>query len=241
MGNGLNVEGGSATVANCTFNNNGTAQGNIPGGSGLSAEGSSQVTITNSQLAGNAKSNLAVFGQAQVTAQGSTFSGSRNGDGAIVDQQASVNFTGDTFASNGTIVDYAKGYNGVEFAFGYSGSAVLSGNTFLDNTADGIFVGGSSQSMQITNNVFDGNLVGLNLNGSQSPVNAVVQGNTFTVPVGSSPIFQGVVAAGSGVTATIGGTGTQENSFQNYAKDEAIVQENISGNPHLTIPSNVGV
>jgi hypothetical protein len=63
----------------------------------------------------------------------------------------------------------------------------------------------------------------------------VVQGNTFTVSPGSSQ--QGVYASGSGATGTIGGTGTQENTFQNYGSGNAIVQTN---GPHLTILGNIG-
>jgi hypothetical protein len=73
----------------------------------------------------------------------------------------------------------------------------------------------------------------------------VVQGNTFTVSAGSTD--QGIFADGSGATATIGGTGNQENTFQNYATGNAIVQENATGTPpvtvgypNLTILGNIG-
>ena len=144
--------------------------------------------------------------------------------------------TGNTFASNGQVVGYASGFNGVEF-FGFSGTADVSGNTFRDNTASGIDVGGAPQGMQIADNVFDGNLVGLNLDAASAPISAVVQGNTFTVPFGSSSLFQGLVAAGSGVTATIGGTGAEENLFENYSYRASILQFHSSGSSEIGCPN----
>ena len=83
-GDGLGVQDGSSvTINGCTFNNNGTAGGSIPGGSGLGVEGNSRATITNSQFVGNLNADLVAYGQAQVTAQGSTFSNSQKGDGAL--------------------------------------------------------------------------------------------------------------------------------------------------------------
>jgi Right handed beta helix region len=239
-GDGMDVQGGSATISGCTFNGNGTAGGS-GGGTGLSVEGNSQVTITNSQLSGNTNSNLVAFNQAKVTAQGDTFSGSRKGDGAIFSGQTTVNLTGNTFASNGTVVGATSGFNGVEFYNDFTGSAVVSGNTFSNNTASGLFISGASQTVQITGNTFDGNFVGLNMDASSAPINAVIQGNTFTVTPGST--YQGLDAAGSGVTATIGGSGSAQNIFENYAYQRSILQFHVSngqtvGCPNLSILAN---
>lgn len=238
-GDGMDVQSGSAAVNGCTFNGNGTA-GSSAGGTGLSAEGNSHVTIANSQLVGNVNANLVGYNQSSVTAQGSSFSNSQQGDGAIFSNQATVNLSGDTFASNGTARGYASGFNGVEFTQ-YSGNAVLSGDTFVNNTASGIFVGGASQALQITGNTFASNLVGLNLDASVAPIVALVAGNTFTTAPGSGD--QGLVAAGSGVTATIGGAGTAGNTFQNFASQRSILQYHTSGSstigcPNLNIGSN---
>lgn len=245
-GDGMDVQGGaSVTINGCTFSDNGTAGGALSGGSGLSVEGNSQVNIANSQFSGNLNTNLVAYGQAQVTAQGSTFSGSQKGDGAIFSGQALVDLTGNTFASNGTVVGYASGFNGVEFYSGFGGTANISGNTFLDNTANGIYVGGSAQAVQITGNVFNGNLVGLNMDASVAPINAVVQGNTFTVALGASDMDQGLVASGSGVTATIGGSGSLANVFENYGYQDSIRQYHVGGSagstigcPNLSIQTN---
>jgi parallel beta-helix repeat protein len=242
-GDGMDVQGGSATISGCTFNGNGTAGGSVPGGSGISIEGNSQATIMNSQFVGNLNANLVAFGQAQVTAQGSTFSQSQQGDGALFANSGAVNLTGNTFAMNSTVGSFMPGvgFDGIEFFHTFTGSAVVEGNKFSNNTADGIYIGGSSSPIQVLSNTFFNSVVGTNILGvdldsTVASLSAVIQGNTFTVSPGSSD--QGIFADGSGATATIGGTGTQENTFQNYSSNKAIVQANA---PHLTILGNIGV
>jgi parallel beta-helix repeat protein len=250
-GNGMDLQGGTATITGSTFNNNGTAGGSQQGaGSGLSVEGNSQVNITNSQFVGNLNANFVSFGQAQVTAQGSTFAQSQQGDGALFAGSGAVDLRGNTFSMNSTVKGFipGSGFDGVEFFYTFTGSAILSGNTFSDNTAIGVYIGSSSSPIQVLNNTFDNNVVGVDLDAAVAPLSAVVQGNTFTVPAGSAAVKQGVAADGSGVTATIGGTGSQENTFQNYVSGSAIVQENVNGNaagvlvpvgnPNLTILDN---
>jgi hypothetical protein len=75
-------------------------------------------------------------------------------------------------------------------------------------------------------------VVGVVLDAASASLSAVVQGNTFT---GSPVADQGVEADGSGVTATIGGSGSQENTFQNYANGSAIVQANVTANPPISV------
>ena len=205
-GDGMDVQGGTVTINRSTFNNNGTAGGSVPGGSGFSIEGNSQVTIMNSQFIGNLNANLVAAGAAQVTAQGSTFNQSQQGDGALFANSGAVNLTGNTFAMNSTVRGFAPGvgFDGVEF-HGFTGSAVISGNTFSQNTAHGIFIGGSSQTVQVLNNTFDNNVVGLDIDSALAPSSALVQGNTFTGSPGSSE--QGIFASGGGSSGTIGGTG----------------------------------
>ena len=116
-GDGMDVQGGTVTIINSYFNNNGTAGGFSPGGSGFSIEGNSQVTIMNSQFIGNLNANLVAAGAAQVTAQGSTFNQSQQGDGALFANSGAVNLTGNTFAMNSTVRGFAPGvgFDGVEF------------------------------------------------------------------------------------------------------------------------------
>jgi hypothetical protein len=234
-GDGMDVQSGTATITASTFNNNGTAGGAMPGGSGLSVEANSQVTITNSQLNGNLNSNMVGYDQAQVTAQGSTFNNSQKGNGAIFSGQASVNLTGNTFASNGKVFGATTGFNGIEFHSGFTGGATVSGNTFTGNTESGVFISGSSSAIQVTGNRFIDNFVGLNMDASTSAVNAVVQGNTFMVTSGSS--FQGLDAAGSNVTATVGGTGSQQNVFENYANNFSILEFHASAGKTIGCPN----
>ncbi len=235
-GDGMDVQSGTAILNNCTFNGN----GGVSSGTGLSVENGSQVTIVNSQFVGNLNANLVAYNQAQVTATGSSFSASRQGDGALFSGQVNVNLSGDTFAGNGSVRGYVSGFNGIEFLH-FTGAGSVTGSTFANNTANGIFVGGSSQTLSVTGNLFSGNLVGLNIDGSVGAASAVIQGNTFTTSANSGD--QGFVADGSNVNATIGGTGTLANTFANYAYQRSILQYNSSatstvGCPVLTINTN---
>jgi parallel beta-helix repeat protein len=236
-GDGMGVEAGTATISGSTFNNNGTAGGSVPGGSGLLVDGNSQVNITNSQFVGNLNANLVSFDQSQVTAQGSTFSQSQGGDGAIFGGSGMINLTNNTFAMNSTVSEFVpgSGFDGVEFFKTFTGTANISDNTFSANTAYGVYIGGCSSPIQVLNNTFVNNVVGVVLDAASASLSAVVQGNTFTVPAGAPAVDQGVEADGSGVTATIGGSGSLENTFQNYASGSAIVPENLTANPPISV------
>lgn len=239
-GDGMDVQAGTANITGSTFNNNGTG-GPSGGGSGLSVEANSQVTITDSQLSGNLNSDLVAYNQAQVNAQGDTFSDSQQGNGAIFSDQVNVTLNGDTFASNGTVFGPTTGFNGVEFYSSFTGSATVSGNTFTGNTESGLFISGTSSAIQVTGNTFNNNFVGLNMDASSAPVNAVIQGNTFMVTSGST--YQGLDAAGSNVTATVGGSGGAANVFENYANNYSILEFHVSagktiGCPNVNIQGN---
>jgi parallel beta-helix repeat protein len=137
----------------------------------------------------------------------------------------------------------AAGFNGVEFLTGYEGTANVTGNLFQNNTATGVWVGGAANNLQIDNNTFDNNVVGVFLDASAAPISATVQGNTFVVPVGSPDTDVGVLTVGSGVTATIGGGGSLGNTIENYVDGNFILQSNGSpnqslGNPNDTILGN---
>ena len=111
-----------------------------------------------------------------------------------------------------------------------------------NNTAAGIFSGSAPNNLQITNNTFDNNVVGVFLGASAASISATVQGNTFVVPVGSSDTDVGILAIGS-VTATVGGNGALANTMENYANGRFIAESNGSpgpfvGDPNLTILEN---
>jgi hypothetical protein len=250
LGSGLELQpGSSATINGCTFNNDGTAAGVTQASNGMRVDTGSQANIVNSQFIGNTNSGLVAYGNAQVTAQGSVFSGNRTGDGALFLDQATVTLTGDTFASNGEVVSEIAGLNGVEFfgvpgqADNYTGTAVVSGNIFENNTANGLFIGSSSNTMQIVNNVFENNIVGLSMDSTAAVINATVAGNTFEVPVGTADNYAGILAIGSGVTATIGGAGAQENVIENYTDGnfihEALAPGQNAGGANLNIQANI--
>jgi hypothetical protein len=251
IGDGLHLEstgaGSSATILNCTFNGNGTSPNATQLSNGLVLDPGTSANISGSHFDGNTNAGLTASGNAQVTASGSTFSNNLKGDGALFFGQVSVMLTDNTFASNGQIVDISKGLNGLEF-FGsrgnsqtYTGTAVVSGNSFLNNTASGIDVG-SAGHLTVSNNQFSGNVVGLFLDGTGASINASVVGNTIAVTPGSSSSSQGIVVVGSGVTATIGGAGGDANTIENFV-DGVFIYEATggganAGSPNATILTN---
>ena len=243
-GDGLDLRiGSSAVISGCTFNNDGTAPGVSLSSVGLVLSGNATATILNSQFIGNTNAGLVALQTSAVTVQQSDFANNRMGDGALFLDQATVNLVDNTFASNGETRGEATGFNGVEFEANFTGTAVVTGNLFENNTAAGIWAGSSANNMQITGNTFDNNVVGVFLDASAAPISATVQGNTFVVPVGSPVIDVGVLAVGGGVTATIGGNGALANTMENYSNGSFIVQSNGSptesvGNPNDTILGN---
>ena len=248
LGNGMELRSGaSATIANCTFNGNGTSANATQFSNGLFMNGNATATITASQFNNNTYGGLVAVDNTQVTVQQSSFSGNRNGNGAIFFNQASVNLTGNTFASNGQVVGITTGRNGIEF-FGaagqsnnYTGTAFVSGNTFANNTSNGIYVG-SAGNLTVSNNVFSGNIVGLFLDGSGASINATVVGNTIGVAPNPPDTWNGVVAVGTGVTATVGGDGGSANTIQNYQLGDYIHVAKgggvNSGLPNINIGTN---
>ena len=243
-GDGLDLRIGSSSLINgCTFNNDGTAPGVGQSSVGLALSGNATATILNSQFNGNTNAGLVALQNSAVTAQHSIFADNKKGDGALFLNQTTVNLVDNTFASNGEIRGEAEGFNGVEFLTNFTGTAVVTGNLFENNTASGIWTGSSANNMQITGNTFDNNVVGVFLDASAAPIRATVQGNTFAVPVGSPVEDVGVLAVGGGVTATIGGNGALANTMENYSNGSFIVQSNGSptesvGNPNDTILAN---
>jgi parallel beta-helix repeat protein len=225
-GYGLELEqGASATINGCTFNNNGTASSDNHASVGLFVGGGATANVLNSQFIGNASAGLFAYQNSQVTAQGSTFSDNQQ-DGALFANQATANLVDNTFASNGVTRGGGTGFNGVEFFTSFTGTAVVTGNLFQNNTASGVYIGSAPNNIQIGNNTFDNNVVGVSLDASAAPVSATVQGNTFVVPIGSPDTDVGLLAMGSGVTATIGGDDALANTFENYVNGHFIIQSN---------------
>jgi parallel beta-helix repeat protein len=242
-GSGLELQpGSSATITNSTFDSDGFGPNATTSSNGLRVDGGASATITGSEFNGNANAGLTAYGAAAVTVKQSTFSGNVKGDGALIQDQTTATFTGDIFSSNGVTVGESTGLNGLEFLSGYSGAAVVTGNSFLNNTANGIYVGGSATNIQIAGNHFQGNVGGIFLDSTLSTVHATVQGNTFTGQPASPPIYyQGIIAVGGGLTATIGGSGAAANTLTNYIDGNYIYEaQGANGSsPNVTILTNV--
>ncbi len=152
-----------------------------------------------------------------------------------------VVMTNNWVAGNGFGMPTAPG-SGMEIYVTCSGSHTITGNAFVGNALNGLFVGSGNAS--ITNNLFQSNTVGLTLYvdttgfGGEPPsyanTVATIYGNTFdgNVRVGIYPErHPGTVTRD--VFATVGGTGTgQKNFFRNYKSPifEAIGCNNVTTN-----------
>lgn len=248
MGSGLQLnDSATATISSSTFNGNGTAAGVTQASNGMSISGSSRAQIVGSQFDNNTNGGLVASNASQINVQQSSLSGNVHSDGAIFFGQANVTLIGDTIASNGQTVGITTGLNGVEFfgspgnANSYTGTAVVSNNSFLNNTANGIFAA-SGGSLTISNNQFSGNVVGIFLYGGDAPINATVVGNTITTPANSSSADNGITMQGTGLTATIGGPGGAANTIENFADHAFIVvtagSGPLAGMPHDSILAN---
>ncbi len=118
----------------------------------------------------------------------------------------------------------------------------------MNNTLYGIYIGSATQTIQILNNQFENNVIGiflssLHLSIPTAPVNAIILGNTIDIPAPASDYTpEGIIGWGSGVTATIGGPGTQGNTLENYDYSATTPNDGVfiyeSEGPQLTILAN---
>jgi hypothetical protein len=152
-----------------------------------------------------------------------------------------IYMTNNWIANNGFAAPTSPG-SGMEIYLTCSGTQTLTGNTFIGNALNGLFIG--SGTANLTNNVFQSNTIGLTLYadttgfGGEPPsyanTVATLYGNTFdsNVRVGIySERHTGTVTRD--VFAGVGGTGTgQKNFFRNYAppKFHAIGCLNVTTN-----------
>ena len=152
-----------------------------------------------------------------------------------------IYMTNNWIANNGFAAAAAPG-SGMEIYLTCSGAQTLTGNTFIGNALNGLFMG--SGTATLTNNVFQSNTIGFTLYadttgfGGEPPsyanTIATLYGNTFdgNARVGIySERHTGTVTRD--VFATVGGTGSgQKNFFRNYAppKFHAIGCLNVTTN-----------
>jgi parallel beta-helix repeat protein len=239
-GDGLDLQNGSSAIINgSTFNGVGTAPGVSQASNGLILSGNATANISNSQFIGNTNTGLGALGTSQVTAQGCTFSSNKLGDGAIFFDQSTANLTGNTFASNGEVFGPTTGLNGLEFNGNFTGNALVSGNVFQGNTGDGIFIGSAPNTIQITNNVFNDNFAGIALYSDGTSIHVNIQSNTLEIPATTPTPFVGLFALGSGISATVGGSGSLGNVFNGYGNNVSIYQTQTGGpqNQNLGCPN----
>jgi hypothetical protein len=245
-GSGLALQGGSSAVINgCTFNGDGTAANVTQASNGLVLTGDAVANIVNSQFIGNTNSGMVALDNSRVTVQASNFSSNVKGNGALFIGSSTADLRSNYFASNGVTRGATTGLNGLEFINGFAGAAFVSGNSFVNNTAMGIYVGGGPNTLQIVSNLFDNNVIGLSMDtATGTTINAIVQGNTIRSPVDRSQTNAGILAIGRGLTATIGGDGSLGNTIQNYSPGLFIYEGDGDGNAHnagyprLTILTN---
>lgn len=245
-GSGLALQGGSSAVINgCTFNGDGTSANVTQASNGLVLTDDAVANIVNSQFIGNTNSGMVALDNSRVTVQASNFSSNVKGNGALFIGNSTADLRGNYFASNGVTRGATTGLNGLEFINGFAGTALVSGNSFINNTAMGIYVGGGPNNLQIVGNLFDGNVIGLLMDtASGSTINATVVGNTIRSPMDDSQTNAGILAIGRGLTATIGGDGSLGNTIQNYRPGLFIYVADGDGDahdagfPNLTILTN---
>ncbi len=141
--------------------------------------------------------------------------------GAAANDTTASYLTGNWIAGNGT-VQPVPGWNGLEYYLTCIGSHQVTGNSFVANTQNGIFIG--SGTLTLTGNAFQANRVGVVAfagtdagTPSSTDTTLTVYGNVFdTNTVGG---FYGARSLGTtrALTATIGGTGAgQANVFKNH-------------------------
>lgn len=229
----------------CTFSYNGTDFSSIPrgldGGRGLVIEDHCAATIDASRFEQNAVSGISTTDDASFTLTNSYVGYSQHFNNIHIDGRTSAVISRNIIENAGTIRDVGKGFNGIEIVNAYAGLGLtITSNTFRNNTSSGIYVG-NGRGHVISGNMFDNNVVGVNLNGYLEPgistgpidVYAKVTANTFVRSTGSTDSMQvGIFALGSNAHGQIGGSAAADyNTFWNYASGNSIFRARHGGKP----------
>jgi len=215
FGNGLRLEGGVvATIRRSTIDRNGlhvtaprpTATGV---GRGVESFGNSQLTLEYSSVSNNYDGGMLIVGSSTATLRYSAVS--LNGiNGIFFMDTASADVHDNTIDTNGVAGARGPttGYNGIEIFDNWTGPQMLiHENSILQNTLNGIYLGGSAVQVTVANNYLFNNWVGFTVVNSAT---ATVQGNLFELPI-SQAAEEGMLAVGPGPSVTVGG-----NTFRNY-------------------------
>ncbi len=222
---GIGLQGGpasnptSATIAYNEIANNGPVNG-ADGGNGIDARNSSIVNAVGNDIHDNGRFGIIGTTDAHLAITSNTIASNvlngiiLCGGGTGSSDTSVATITGNTINGNGTLGGF--GYNGIEFYSTCIGAQTVTGNTFANNTLNGIYIG--SGSLDASNNTFSNNKNGMTLqSNNSSTANTIVHlfGNNYT-----NNVQDGVYAQlDSGTTThdmvvTIGGTQSgQPNHF----------------------------
>jgi parallel beta-helix repeat protein len=215
-GNGLRLEGGvAATVRRTSIDRNGRQLTDpVPtiNGRGVEAFDDSQLTLEHSSVSQNYDGGLLIVQTSSAIIRNSTIS--LNGiNGIFFLGSPSAEIHGNFILGNGTkgARGAATGYNGIEVADGWTGPQMLiHENSIFDSTAGGIYIGGSAVNVNVADNHFYNNFLGVTI---ANPANVTLQGNLFELPAVQGA-EEGILIVGPGPVVTVGGAGP--NTFTNY-------------------------
>jgi hypothetical protein len=229
IGNGIQLDtGATATVNRSSASENGTEPANMPpppaapGGRGIVLFNNAGITLTFSNVNRNYDGGILMTHTSNAALR-NNFVMQNGTAGAYYELQATGEITGNIFAKNGARGTRGPGgNNGVEIA-GLGAPMTISGNTFSNNTLNGIFI--EDQMVNVVNNTFFDNYVGVTVANSRNrPVNVTIKANLFDLP--DNPLYsEGVFmqsSSAAAMTIIIGGAASDKNTFRNYESFPAI-------------------
>ncbi len=211
---GVGMQSGapSATLMYNEIAQNGYTPQSNGDGNGIEAQQSSTLTIVGNSIHDNNRFGIIGINDSDLDIEYNSVESNRSNGiivcGAAANDTTTSKTVGNWIAGNGVDLSNGQGYNGLEIYGTCLGTHTVTGNTFIDNSLNGLFVG--SGTVTATNNVFESNGDGITVfvgNDSSSDTHLTVFGSTFTNNRGDGVFVQRV--AGTTVrslTATIGGT-----------------------------------
>jgi parallel beta-helix repeat protein len=237
IGTGIYLDNGvTADLYGITASENGLAKGFRADSGGLVVGGTSYAKVDKSSFVHNQNYGVTTNSTARLEMYNSYAARSIIGFGAILFNASTGVFIGNTFAENGVTFGPVAGMNGIEIAYNFVGYAHIQGNRFINNTANGLYIGSAPNEIQIIGNEFSGNWAGISFFGDQPRDSyARIVANHFTIPPDFPEVTFGVAGIGSRIHATIGGPGNQANVFDGYRDYLSIIGNNAGGDPYLVL------
>ncbi|WP_165245799.1 right-handed parallel beta-helix repeat-containing protein [Paludisphaera soli] len=232
VGQGIYLQSGTnAVLIGCTVNGNGLGANPRADSGGMVLVSNTTARIVGTTFIGNLNSGLIAHDSARVEMSGSYSANSIQGNGALFFGATTAILSGNTFANNGRTFGAVSGFNGVEFYVNFVGYASVTGNNFRGNTANGLFIGSAPNLIRVVGNVFDSNLIGLNFFAETNAANVQILGNRFRVPANLGQERFGVAGVGRLVNAQIGGSGAEQNVFDDFPNYLSIDPSHTGGTP----------